>query len=67
MDRMEEAEQVSLDKLLSHTSPIISQICITVGISASKLTFFRQSNGQIIITRGHAEDSAPTTRRGRRI
>ena len=32
-----------------------------------KLTFFRQSNSQIITTRGHAEDSAQTTRRGRRI
>ena len=35
MDGMEEAEQVSLDKLLSHTSLIMSmsQICVTIGIS----------------------------------
>ena len=66
MDGMEEAEQVSLDKLLSHMYEYESDLCPSWYFSF-KLTFFRQSNGQIIITRGHAEDSAPTTRRGRRI
>ena len=63
---MEEVEQVSLDKLLSHVYEYESDLCPSWYFSF-KLTFFRQSNGQIITTRGHAEDSAPTTRRGRRI
>ena len=66
MDRMEEAEQVSLDKLLSHMYEYESDLCPSWYFSF-KLTFFRQSSGLIITTRGPAEGSAPTTRRGRRI